>query len=50
MSEIMPEMVEVFAGMSAEEIFAGMMAAGVVDQFADPWLVASYLSHLGAGQ
>ena len=50
MSEILQEMATAYAGKSAEEIFADMQGTGATDQFADPWLVASYLSHLGAGQ
>lgn len=50
MNEILPQMVEAYAGMSAEDIFADMQASGATEIMADPWLVASFLAHLGAGQ
>jgi hypothetical protein len=49
MNQIVQQMAETYAGMSAEEILADMQASGAHEQFADPWLVASYLAHL-AGQ
>lgn len=49
MNETLLQMVEAYAGMSAEEILTDMQTVGAHEQFADPWLVASYLAHL-AGQ
>lgn len=49
MSEILSQMVDAYAGMSAGDIHADMVAAGADSLFADPWLVASYLAHLGSG-
>lgn len=49
MSEILPQLVEAYAGQTAEEIHADMVATGADSMFADPWLVASFIAYQASG-